>query len=162
VIDNSLQPIPITEYFSYDRDSYTSGTIGYPLSDLSEGMHTVQIIAFDNFNLPAVESTSFIARKSAAISLENLLVYPNPIKSEGYFTFIISESAEITLDVFTMSGRRIRRIQTQVQPGFQTIDFDGRDELGAKLANNTYFIRVRAKNADGKTVEKRERMVIYK
>lgn len=162
VIDNSLQPIPITEYFSYDRDSYTSGTIVYPLQNLSEGLHTVQVIAFDNFNLPAVQSTSFIARKSAAISLENLLVYPNPIKKDGYITFIISESAEITLDVYTMSGRRIRRIQTQVQPGFQTIPFDGRDDMGAKLANNTYFIRVRAKNAEGKTVEKRERMVIYK
>lgn len=162
VIDQSMQPIPVTEYFSYDRDSYTSGTLIYPLSGLSEGAHTVQVIAFDNFNLPAVQSLQFIARKSAAISLENLLIYPNPIKKDGYITFIISDSAELTVDIFTMSGRRIRRIETQVQPGFKQIAFDGRDDFGKKLANNTYFVRVRAKTADGKTVEKRERMVIYK
>ncbi|MDD4276367.1 MAG: hypothetical protein PHT37_00560, partial [Candidatus Cloacimonetes bacterium] len=73
-----------------------------------------------------------------------------------------SEPSELTLDVFTMSGKRIRRIKSHAQQGFNQIPFDGRDEFGASLANNTYFIRVRAKTQDGKSIEKRERLVIYK
>ncbi|MDD3577831.1 MAG: type IX secretion system sortase PorU [Candidatus Cloacimonetes bacterium] len=162
VLDNSPQPISVTDYFSHDTDSFTTGTLVYPLKDLSVGPHTVQVIAFDNFNLPAVQSTSFIAQSSAAISLENLLIYPNPIKTEGQITFLIDDNSDLTVDVFTMSGRRIRRIETHVQPGFQSIPFDGKDDFGDRLANNTYFIRVRAKNDNGDTVEKVEKMVIYK
>ncbi len=162
VIDNSIQPISITQYFSHDADSYSSGTLVYPLKDISEGMHTLQVIAFDSYNLPAVQTTNFVAKASSAISIEDLLIYPNPIKKDGHITFIISESAALTVDIFTMSGRRIRRIESNVNAGFQQIPFDGKDEFGHRLANNTYFIRVRAKNAEGKTVEKRERMVIYK
>jgi hypothetical protein len=162
VIDNSLQPIPVTDYFNYDTDSYTSGTMIYQLPQLSEGQHTIQLIAFDNFNLPAVASTHFIAKKSGPISLENLLIYPNPIKTSGHVTFIISENADFTLDIFSMSGRRLRRIEGLATQGFNKIPFDGRDEFGDALANNTYFIRIRAKTQDGKSIEKRERMVIYK
>lgn len=162
VIDDSSQPIPVTEYFNYDKDSFSSGTLIYPIQNLSEGPHTLQVIAFDNFNLPAVQTTSFVAHKTSAISLENLLIYPNPIKIDGHVTFLISESADIILDIFTMSGRRIRRIETNVQPGFNKIPFDSRDQFGDILANNTYFIRVRAKTANGDTVEKSERLVIYK
>jgi len=162
VIDNSLDPIVVTDYFQYDKDSHTAGTLQYPLPELSEGYHTVQLIAFDNHNLPEVTETHFMARKSGPISLENLLVYPNPMKDDGHITFIISDNADITLDIFTMSGKRIRRIETFAMQGFNQIAFDGRDEFGARLANNTYFIRLRAKTTDGKTIEKRERMVIYK
>ncbi len=162
VLDNSLQPIPVTDYFVYDTDSYQSGTLSYPLPKLSEGPHSVQIIAFDNHNLPSVAETHFISRKSGDISLENLLPYPNPMKDGGHITFIISADAEINLDIFSMSGRRIRRIKTYARQGFNQIPFDGRDEFGARLANNTYFIRVRARTPDGKSIEKRERLVIYK
>lgn len=162
VIDNSLNPISVTQYFEYDTDSYTHGTLIYQLPKLSEGPHSVQIIAFDNQNLPQVAEAHFVAKQSGPISMENLLIYPNPVKNEAHITFIISEASDITLDLFTMSGKRIRRIKSFVQPGFNQIPFDGRDEFGARLANNTYFIRVRAKTQDGKSIEKRERLVIYK
>ncbi|HNQ43305.1 MAG TPA: T9SS type A sorting domain-containing protein, partial [Candidatus Cloacimonadota bacterium] len=162
VLDNSLQPIPVTQYFRYDKDSYTSGILEYPLQNLSEGQHTLQIVAFDNFNKPEVANTTFVVRKSGAISLENLLVYPNPLKTNAQITFIISQPADITLDVFTMSGKRIRRIVTPAVQGFNQIPFDGKDDFGARLANNTYFIRIKAKTTDGKSIEKLERLVIYK
>ncbi|MCB5252229.1 MAG: type IX secretion system sortase PorU [Candidatus Cloacimonadaceae bacterium] len=162
VIDNSLNPISVTQYFEYDTDSYTQGTLTYQLPKFSEGPHSVQIIAFDNQNLPQVAEVHFVARQSGPISMENLLIYPNPVKDEAHITFIISEASDVTLDIFTMSGKRIRRIKSHVQPGFNQIHFDGRDKFGARLANNTYFIRVRAKTSEGKSIEKRERLVIYK
>jgi len=162
VINNSLQPIPVTDYFGYDKDSYTTGSLIYQLPELQEGANTIQLIAFDNFNLPEVATTHFIAKKSGSISLENLLIYPNPMQSSSHVTFIISDTAEYTLDIFSMSGRRIRRMEGQAHQGFNKILFDGKDQFGDLLANNTYFIRIRAKTPDGKSIEKRERLVIYK
>ncbi|MFA7025059.1 MAG: type IX secretion system sortase PorU, partial [Candidatus Cloacimonadaceae bacterium] len=162
VIDNSLNPISVTQYFDYDLDSHTQGTLIYQMPKLSEGPHTIQIIAFDNQNLPQVAQANFVARQSGPISLENLLIYPNPMKDTGHITFIISEASDLTLDLFTMSGKRIRRIQSFAQQGFNQIPFEARDEFGSRLANNTYFIRVRAKTQAGKSIEKRERLVIYK
>lgn len=162
VLDNSLQPTSVTSYFSYDTDSFTKGTLVYQLPKLSEGNHTIQLIAFDNYNLPEVASTHFIAKESGSISLENFLIYPNPMNKEGYITFIISQSADVTLDVFSISGRRLRRIETIATQGFNKIFFDGKDEFGDNLANNTYFIRIKAKTLDGNSIEKRERLVIYK
>jgi len=109
-----------------------------------------------------VASTHFIAKESGSISLENFLIYPNPMNKEGYITFIISQSADVTLDVFSISGRRLRRIETIATQGFNKIFFDGKDEFGDNLANNTYFIRIKAKTLDGNSIEKRERLVIYK
>ena len=162
ILNNALQPVSVTEYFQYDTDSFTSGSLTYPLPELSEGHHVLQLIAFDNYNLPQVAETHFIAKDTGPISLENLLPYPNPMSNTGHITFLISDNAEISLDIFTMSGRRIRRIETTAKQGFNQIPFDGRDDFGKKLANNTYFIRVRAKTQDGKSIEKRERLVIYK
>ncbi len=162
VINNSLQPIPVTEYFSYDADSYSAGTLIYQLPELKEGPNSIQLIAFDNFNLPEVASTHFIAKKSGDISLENLLVYPNPIRNSGHITFIISENADYTLDIFSMNGKRLKRMEGIATQGFNKIPFDGKDQFGDALANNTYFVRIRAKTPDGKSIEKRERLVIYK
>lgn len=162
VLDNSLQPLSLTDYFEYDTDSFTSGTLVYPLQKLSEGAHTLQIIAFDNYNLPAVASTHFISSKNTSLSIENFLIYPNPLRKDGYFSFIISEAAEITLDIFSPSGKRIRRIEQHVSSGFHAIPFDGKDSFGRSLANNTYFVRLKAKGISGKSLEKREKMVIYK
>jgi hypothetical protein len=162
IIDNSLQPIAVTQYFSYDQGSYTAGTLTYALSNLSEGLHSIQLIAFDNFNQPSVATTQFVSKQSTALSLERLLIYPNPISTEGYITFILSSDAELNIGVYTIRGKRIRSIKTNGRQGFNSIPFNGRDDKGSSLANNTYFVKVKAVDAEGKSVEKTEKLVIYK
>jgi len=162
VIDNALQPISITDYFSYDKGSYTKGSLAYPLNNLSVGPHTIQVIAFDNFNQPSVATTSFVAKKSGDLSLERLLIYPNPISQDGHITFMLSADAELTLGFYTISGKRIRNIKANGREGFNKVFWDGKDEQGNRLANNTYFVKVKAKAATGKTVEKTEKLVVFK
>ncbi|MDD2229376.1 MAG: type IX secretion system sortase PorU [Candidatus Cloacimonetes bacterium] len=162
VLDNSLQPIPITQYFNYDKGSYDSGVIIYQMENLSVGSHTLQVIAFDNFNNPSVTTTTFVAKQSTALSIERLLIYPNPISKNGFITFILSADAELNIGIYTIRGKRIRSIKVPGKIGFNSIAFNGRDEAGAQLANNTYFVKVKAKSATGKTVEQTEKLVIFK
>ena len=161
VVDNSLQPISVTEYFSYNVDSWQAGTLVYQLPELRDGSHTIQLIAFDGFNLPAVKSTTFLVKKSGELSLERFLIYPNPMQKETSLTFILSEDTELSIGIYSITGKRLRQIKTSGRQGFNAIKWNGRDEGGKRIANNTYFVKIKATNSAGKSIEKTERLVIY-
>jgi len=162
ILDNASQPLAITNHFAYNLDSYTEGTLLYPFSGLSEGYHTLQLIAFDNLNRPAVANTQFYVKKGAELSIDKLLIYPNPVKKDAEFTFMLSQEANLEIGIYTISGRRIRNWKTQGREGFNRIPWNGRDGDGSRLANNTYFLKIKAKTTDGKSIEKIERIVVYK
>ncbi|MBM4403272.1 MAG: T9SS type A sorting domain-containing protein [Candidatus Cloacimonetes bacterium] len=162
ILDQSSQPVDITPYFTYDTNSWTEGLLTYQLPTLTEGSHSIQLIAFDNFNLPAVANTHFIVRKSGELMIDRLLIYPNPFKNDANVTFILSKDAEITINVFTITGKRIRSIRAFGRQGFNQIPWDGRDAEGNRLANNTYFLKVKAIDNTNRSVEKVERFVVFK
>ncbi len=161
VIDDAIQPLAVTEYFSYDKDSFTQGLLRYPLPKLSEGAHSIQLIAFDNFNLPAVANTQFIAKHSSDISIQRVLIYPNPMRDDAQLTFILNRDASLDIGIYTITGKRVRRIQSMAKEGFNQIPIDAKDSQGKRLANNTYFIKIKA-SSSGKHSEATERLVIYK
>lgn len=160
VLDGSAQPVSVTSYFSYELDSHTQGTLRYPLNGLQEGHHTIQLIAFDNFNSPAVKSTEFYVKKSGDLTIDRLLPYPNPMSKETWFTFMLSDNCDLTLDIYTITGKKVHTIKTTGLTGFNKIHWDGRDNKGGRLANNTYFIKLKATSGNRKA-EKTERLVIY-
>lgn len=164
LLDNSTNPIAITESFAYDLNSYTKGSAYYQFSQLSEGMHSLKIIAFDNFNQPAVKQIEFNVSKSEGIELNNVLIYPNPIKKDAYFTFMLTQEAMVSVQVYTVTGRKIKDIPAVFcTKGYNQIYWDTKDNDGDKIANNTYFYKVKAKQINGsKTAEKIEKLIILK
>ncbi len=160
ILDNSLQPIPASNYFTYDLDSHTQGLLTYSFSDLAEGPHTLQVIAFDNFNQPSVATTNFLVKKSGDLAIDRFLIYPNPMQKSASFTFMLSQDADVTLDIFTVAGKKIHTIKASGRQGFNAVAWDGRDAKGDRLANNTYFVKIRAAQP-GKKAEQTERLVIY-
>ena len=162
IIDQTVALINVTDLFSYDKDSFTSGSLTYQLSGLSEGSHKIQLIAFDNFNRPSVASIDFLVRKSKSFTIEDFLPYPNPMKKSGYFTFRISEPADVKLTIYTIRGRKIKTIDWTATKDYNQIPWDGRDADGDYLANNTYFIKLTARALSGiGKAEKTEKLVIY-
>lgn len=162
ILDQASVTTNVTSYFKYNKDSFTHGTLNYQLSGLSEGMHTLQLIAFDNLNKPSVASINFVVNKGKTFTLNDFLPYPNPMKKGGYFTFDISDVADIQLAIYTPRGRKIRTIKATATKGYNQISWDGKDADGDYLANNTYFVKITAKSLSGKNkVEKTEKVVIY-
>jgi hypothetical protein len=162
ILDQKASTTNVTSYFSYDADSFTTGTLNYQLASLSEGSHTLQLIAFDNFNRPSVASTDFMVRKSKTFTVEDFLPYPNPMSKDGWFTFRLSDAADVTIGIYTIRGRKIKTIKTTASKGYNQIPWDGRDEDGDRLGNNTYFIKITAKALSGSAkAEKTEKLIIY-
>ena len=81
---------------------------------------------------------------------------------ETNFTFIITEAADVTATIYTISGRKIQTIKAGNLPsGFQQIYWNGKDKAGDNIANGTYFYKIIA-NQSGKVTEKIGKIIILK
>ncbi len=90
------------------------------------------------------------------LTLANPLVYPNPVTGPASFTYVLSHEAVVTVELFSLNGRLIRRLDPHRQPpGFSQTKWNGRDSGGSQLANGTYLYRIRARDDAGSAVEHR-------
>ncbi|MFH2055766.1 MAG: FlgD immunoglobulin-like domain containing protein, partial [bacterium] len=69
--------------------------------------------------------------------------YPNPFNPTTMIEFALPQAAEITLEVFNISGQKVATVTSgQYAAGYHRVSFDGRDEYGAPLASGIYFYRL--------------------
>jgi len=135
--------IDLTDLFNYDAGSYTSGTIRYPLTNLAEGRHSVEIKAWDNLNNSSAATVEFTIQPQDRLILSEVLNYPNPLRRATTFTFGLNLAAEIRIKVFTLSGRLIRSLEEfNASRGFNMVEWDGRDADGDELANGVYLYKI--------------------
>jgi hypothetical protein len=163
-VKNTGELIYATEGFQYDLDSHKSGTLTWRLNNLPTGNNTVVVYAFDSFNNMSTAETSFVTMTKDPISINNLLVYPNPMKQNGgYFTFDLNFDSDITITIYTITGRKIKTIkENSCISGFNKIFWDGRDTDGHKIANNTYFYTIKASNSTGGNTERKEKFIMLR
>jgi len=161
VIDGQHEVV-LTQDFIYHRDSYSRGTSSRTLYDLEPGRHRVEAWAWDNANnFNRVEATFVVVDQGSEVVLHNVLNYPNPFSDRTSFTFELSTDAEVTIRIFTASGRLIREIgPLQANAGFNypegtgmALEWDGHDTQGAPLANGVYLYKIKAKGASGQSDE---------
>ena len=154
----------ITQFFEYDIDSYQKGNISYPLPILDAGEHSLTVKAWDSYNNFTEESVVFNIATSDELSIERVYNYPNPMSTSTDFTYFLSQPVEeIEINIYTVAGRLIRKINdfSSVSIGFQKIRWDGRDEVGDRLANGVYIYRLRVKSSfTGQWVEVIEKLAI--
>jgi len=149
--------IDLTDLFNYEPGSYKRGALLYPLTDISEGRHTAQIKAWDNFNNSSTASVEFTVLPQDQLTLGEVMNYPNPFRNETSFTFVSSRDAEVTVKIFTLSGRLIRTIEaTPARSGFNTILWNGQDQDGDQPANGVYLYKLIASSNDGGKVLRAE------
>lgn len=71
--------------------------------------------------------------------------YPNPFNPTTTIDFALPRAADVTLDVFNVLGRRVRRLVDETLPaGNHSIEFDARNNSGEQLATGVYFYRIEA------------------
>ncbi|RMF06158.1 MAG: T9SS C-terminal target domain-containing protein [Candidatus Neomarinimicrobiota bacterium] len=154
------ETIDITDRFVYDLNSITTGTIEILSDEYSSG-ETVRVQAWDSANNPADAEITLYRITQSALRLLNVLNFPNPFHSATDFTFEISAAADVTVDIYTLNGRRLVRLGPRpFPPGFATLHWDGRDQWGNRLANGVYLYRIQAKN-QSESVSRIERCAKY-
>jgi len=73
-----------------------------------------------------------------------LAAVPNPFNPRTVLGFEMPASARVTLGIFDLSGRLIRRLLSDavVSAGHHQVVWDGNDELGRPAAGGVYFYRL--------------------
>ncbi|MBN2564614.1 MAG: T9SS type A sorting domain-containing protein [Candidatus Eisenbacteria bacterium] len=83
---------------------------------------------------------------------------PNPFNPTTTLAYELREGADVTLDVFDVSGRGVRRLVRDFRPaGRHDATWDGRNDAGESVASGVYFYSLRA----GDVLDTR-RMVLVK
>ncbi len=68
---------------------------------------------------------------------------PIPFCDKLTIEFSLPERSPVRIDVFNSTGRLIRELtNTEMKAGIHTVTWDGRDAVGAEVAQGVYFIRL--------------------
>lgn len=153
-VGESPNPIDLTEFYSTSPTDYRLGTAEREILDLEPGEYRVRVRAWDIFNNPS-ESTAWfriVEGEPDDLVVTDVLNYPNPMGKETEFLFRHNQSAplDVTIDIFTAAGRKIRRLDARgVTDRFVRVPWDGRDADGRRVANGVYFYRLRVLLGEG-------------
>jgi hypothetical protein len=151
----SSNPIVLNDFYEYDIDSYQSGVIEYPFSNLEEGTHTLTVKVWDVFN-----------NSSDNLSIQNLINYPNPVVDFTSFYFEHNQSdldMKVNLVIMDISGKVVKIIEDNIKPvGFRygPINWDGKSNEGDKLKSGMYIFNIVAKASDGEVSTKSGRLIL--
>ncbi len=71
--------------------------------------------------------------------------HPNPFNPSTEIGFSLPVPSTVTLDIFDVSGKRIRRLLEERRPaGNHSVHWDGLDDRGSRAISGVYFYRLTA------------------
>lgn len=74
---------------------------------------------------------------------------PNPVARSTTIGFDLARRGPVTLEVFSVSGRRIRRLADRMfEAGHHDVAWDGADDRGRRVEAGVYFYRIHGLGAD--------------
>jgi hypothetical protein len=164
-IDNrTLAP---SEYVMLDSGR-TSTTVNLRMEpSLSDGTHAITIQATDDNGLTNTPPKELDVHVSKDFSIGLLGSYPNPFTRDMFIAYEIRGIAyaiSVSLDIYTVSGRRITTMTTDgvvgspgffrggtgtpTSLGYHEVWWNGLDDNGAEVANGVYFYRFAVNTGD--------------
>jgi hypothetical protein len=134
--------------------------------ELAQGSHQLQVVTEDvNGNKKNSDFELVVAEGFDIIVYGN---YPNPFVDQTIFSYFVNlndDLDEFEIRIYTVSGRLIRRLDSDInndpmdpdggarRKGYNELIWDGTDNDGNEVANGVYFAVLRG-TYEGKTVEK--------
>ena len=138
-----------TNQFLYDKNSITTGTI--LINSLNEKIN-IKLKAWDNANNPSEKSILLNRSESNLLKIHNIYNFPNPFSDFTQFTFEISKSSNIEIDIYSLGGKKIFSVEKVNAPrGFNIINWNGKNIFGDFLANGVYIYHIKATTENEKT-----------
>ncbi len=155
--------IVLNDYFQADKDSYTTGKIVFPFTELAEGKHTLTVKVWDVLNNSSEKEIRFVVKDDFRI--EKVACYPNPMKTETRFVFTHNqpdETFDVNLEVFQSTGSRIDLFKATVSSqGTESLPLVWIPaERQVKMKPGVYIYRLSVATNDGKMSSGSGRLVV--
>ncbi len=164
VLDDEYSNVMVlNNYYQADPGEYNSGTVHYPLRNLSVGKHTLKLKAWDVANNSTEVEIAFEVSGDFVIS--NVTNYPNPVYDYTFFTFEHNQSdatLETIFEIFDQNGRRVDYFSSEVGSdgtSSNPVRWD-LNELRLQLRSGIYIYKITAQNNDGVITSHSGKMLI--
>ncbi len=152
----------LNEFFYYKPESYREGFINYKIDNLSPGLYTMSVSAYDIFgNRRVVSKKIYIQEEEEKeLSFGEILPYPNPASDFLFIGFELSKRALVRVKIYTMRGIKIFETPYSIfSSGFNSIKW----KIDKKIANGLYFFVIEAKDVEKEDIiRKKGKIVVYR
>lgn len=163
---NSAYPTILNDYFAPDLDKFQSGTIRYPLQNLTNGLHKINLKAWDFYNNSSETEISFFVLDQPVLSMQQVFNFPNPVRDNTTFQFNPIQNAgmlDIQIQVSSCTGTIVKTIESKVSEygtGPVFIHWDGRSDNGCSLSSGLYLYKLLIKGENGTFTQATQKLVI--
>jgi len=166
VLDNDwAHSMILNDYFQPEFNSCMRGTLAYGFTNLSSGLHTLTLKAWDMYNNYSMKEISFVV--NSKLSVTRILNSPNPMFTYTNFWFEPMKDAgrlDIQIDIYNITGQPVRTLNfsySENVPG-PVCTWDGTDVNGRKLSSGIYPYKIKFKGKDGLYAEASQKLVIIR
>ena len=165
IIDGEMaKTYSLNDYFKYDFGSYTSGSVGFSIPQLSYGEHKLLFRAWDILNNSSTAELTFNVVKGLEPRFFDIECTQNPATTTTSFRILhdrTGSNMDVVLDVFDISGRHL---WSYAEGGVSTdnvytIDWDLTVDGGRHLQTGVYLYRLRI-SSDGSTYASKAKKLI--
>jgi len=165
--NNTANIMVLNKYYTSVKDSFQHGRVEYRLSNLTPGLHTLKMKAWDTYNNSGENTLEFIVANSDKIAINHVLNYPNPFNNNTTFHFDHNRAGDdlsVQVQVFTASGKLLKTLETEILASnshFSGLSWDGKDDFGDNIGKGVYVYKVKVgSKLDGAIVHRYEKLVI--
>lgn len=164
---DDTNPYILNDYYETELNDYTKGKIRFPFRNLSKGLHTITLKAWDVYNNFVTAEIQFLVVDDGNVTLTNVLNYPNPFVSYTQFWFTHNkpfEPLDVQVQIMTITGKIVKTInQSVTTEGFlsREVTWDGKDDFGDRIGKGVYIYKLTVQSTlTNKKSEKIEKLVI--
>ncbi|HEY3401940.1 MAG TPA: type IX secretion system sortase PorU [Ohtaekwangia sp.] len=166
ILDDDAAMYVLNDYYESDMDDATSGWVHFPISNLSPGVHTLTIKAWDIYNNPAQATIEFRVTDGETLVIETFSNYPNPFQNETmlYFTHNRSgDDLEGELLIYNSLGATMASFPFTINSSpyqVNLLELNDVNGLGKKLTGGIYFARLLVRSlTDGSKNERVTKLI---
>lgn len=145
----------LNDYFTYDVNSYTRGTVRFPMAGLTPGKHTFTCKAWDIYNNPGKGKVECFVIPPRTLEVFSTGAYPQPF-SETVKVWVEhtlpGENLTVRWKILDASGRELAGEQVwkeSAEAKMTVIDWDGKGSFGQALNAGIYFYQIVIITEDG-------------
>ncbi|MDF1574669.1 MAG: type IX secretion system sortase PorU [Bacteroidales bacterium] len=164
--DDRISSVILNEFYQANTNSYNSGIVSYPYSNLEPGKHTVTLKIWDIHNNSTEKSIDFMVVDSEEMLMEQIYNYPNPFFDRTWFSIAHNRpdsQLRLVLSIYSLSGEMVRLIDMQVNsPGYrlEPLMWDGTSSGGTEMGGGVYIYRATLSTEEGEVASSSGKLII--
>ncbi len=144
----------------------TTGHLTYLPSNLEAGRHTLEVSATDRAGNEARQTMEFFTQDIFDFA-DKVLAYPNPTSHDAIITFQLTKSADVTLEIYDVTGGLLYMDVLHNVVGQQSASLDEAfvwdctNQAGESVAGGVYIYVLEAKR-EGETVHRSGKVAVVR